>query len=558
MTLTSFWFQTGNHKKWFASDPEFDAQILDTFGDLLINIDDFPINQTTYDVSYYLENILICDQLTRHFDRVNQTKIGNVGTQRAIHLSLFIIKNNYEDFLKLSPEKQCFILLPLRHTRRLELVKQSISEIYRLMEIYINDDKDVPNIYSRFYKASLECLAEIMIPTYYSPSKNVKFPETMNLLDPTCQFNNDILIGYNKNTQKKQTIPSEWIKEFKSILPPNNQKIMISLSGGGDSMTTSYILKKMNYDVTAVMVDYNNRESCKDEVQMVHWWCSELDIPLYVLHIEDIKRSRKAFLREIYEPVTRKMRFNAYKKVANLINAETPMVVLGHNRDDSFENIISNLTKKRSMYNLKAIKPYYLDNEGVWVYRPFHNISKSSITQFLQDINGPFLYDSTPEWSFRGRTRDILVPQLNSFDENLISGLEDMADKMFDMSQRYFNLLEKNTKFEKTTTNIKLFESRKKIDIDCIKVDFMTDNYTDASYWLYIFEQLMIRFKYPMIGNKAIINIIKRIDECKNQKRIPESVKVCLILNMECRIYMDKGYMIVYHRPKKPSKKETN
>lgn len=575
MSFVNFWFQPSNHKKWFANNPLYDAEILKEFGSLLMNDVKFPLNESTYNMEMFLENILICDQLTRHYDRVNGTDTRHTGTDIAVTLSQYIIDNHYEEFLQLTPEKQCFIILPLRHTRQLELVKQSITLINQLMEPYINDSDDsddsnddsndnsekqvIPNIYLKFYKASLECLADIMIPTHYPPTSSVDFPDVPGLLDPECQFDNEVLIGYNKTLEQLEHIPDKWIQEFKNTLPPidsgyNNPKIIISLSGGGDSMATSYILRRMGYDVTAVMIDYNNRESCKNEIQMVHWWCSELDINLYILHIEDLKRSRQACFREIYEPVTRKMRFNAYKKVSEMIGADIPRVILGHNRDDSFENIISNLTKRRSMYNLKAIKPYYLDNAGVWVYRPFKNIPKSEITQFLQNINGPYLYDSTPKWSFRGRTRDVLVPQMNSFNPNLIGGLEDMADKMFDMSQRYFNLLEKSTKFEETTTTLQMYCGKKKTTVDCIRVDFMADNYTDTSYWQYIFEQIMMRYKYPMIGNKAMLNIITRIEECSKQKKIPEFVKVSLILNMECRIFMDKGYMLVYLRPKKPNK----
>lgn len=587
MSLLDYWFHPTNQKKWFASNPIYDKEILNQFDHLVTSTFPIVINETTYNINNYLEQILIYDQLTRHYDRVHKTNIQYTGTKIATKIALYIIEEQKYDFLHLTTEQQCFVLLPLRHTRELYLVKRSISEIYQLMEQYFPQDNStyykacqncllnslngiyhmigcypdyyyehnkigskIPNIYLKFYKASLECLATLMEPTHYPPIIDIQFPNDPIILDHKCQFDINTKIGYNKITKQTEKIPHDWIQEFQEILPTIGTKIIVSLSGGGDSMTVSYVLKQLGHDVTAVMIDYNNRPTCRDEVQMVHWWCSKLNIDLYVLHIDDIKRSRQACFREIYEPVTRQMRFNAYKKVAQMIGSPAH-VVLGHNRDDSFENIISNLTKKRSMYNLKAIKPFHLEND-VWIYRPFRNIIKANITRYLENVNGPYLYDSTPKWSFRGRTRDILVPQMNTFDPNLYSGLEDMADKIYDLSHRYFSLLEKNTKYDKTTAELQLFSQHKNTEIEVIKVSFMTDNYDDNSYWLYMFEQIMLRYNYPMIGNKAILNIINRINDYKKNNDCSDFVKVSLIRNLECRIFMKEGYMLVYLRPQKP------
>ena len=231
-------------------------------------------------------------------------------------------------------------------------------------------DSKIPNIYLRFYKASLECLADIMQPVHYPP-ENVPFPTKKGLLDEKCQFN------VSKPIRDNVPIPEKWQMDYDDtfIILKDDDKIISSLSGGGDSMTMTYLLCRMGYDVTAVMVDYNNRDTCPDEVKMVHWWCSQLGIELYVMHIEDIKRSRQACLREIYEPVTRKMRINAYKKVAEIISpGKIANVPLAHNDDDRVENIFSNLSKHRSMYDLGAIKKYYLDDDGVWMFRPFRNV----------------------------------------------------------------------------------------------------------------------------------------------------------------------------------------
>jgi tRNA(Ile)-lysidine synthetase-like protein len=365
-------------------------------------------------------------------------------------------------------------------------------------------------------------------PTYYKP-QNVKFPTTSGLLDPNCNFDINTDIGINKETGKNEEIPKEWNEYFSSTILSDKKNIIISISGGGDSMACCYLLKKMGYNVTGVMIDYNNRTTCVDEVQMVHWWCSKL-------HIECIHRNQKACLREIYEPITRQIRFNGYKKVAILINADEPRVVLGHNKDDTFENIIANLSKHRSMHNLRAIKPSHLEND-VWIYRPIRDIQKKDITQFLQNINAPYLYDSTPSWSFRGRVRDTLVPQLNTFDHSLIGGIEKMADIMYNMSKQYFKMLEEKTEFTKVTMSV----SQSKHSVEAIRIVFNTDSFDNENYWSYIFTHLREKYNYPGVGNKKITNII---DKLKKSKWPDKLVKHTLQGNVQ--LIFDKDIIHVY------------
>lgn len=501
MSFTDFWSQ--NPQVWFAGN-RHDHKINEKFKHLLLKYEQIKVNENTYNIKSYLERILICDQLTRHYDRQYQTFFRNTLSPQAVEMTLFILDNKKDDFLSLAPEHQCFIMLPLRHTRKVDYVGRTINEVHKL----IKSKNPVPNIYYRFYKASLQCMADIMEPYHYSTKDDVYFPMTKGLLDPDCLFQLDSLIGFNKVTGKVEEIPDSWVKAFESTVP--KEKVLISISGGGDSMTCSYLLKKLGYDVTAVMVNYSNRETCIDEVKMVHWWCKQLGIELYVMHIDCITRDRSASMRDIYEPVTRQMRFNLYKKVAELIEADEPRVVLGHNRDDTFENIIANLTKNRSMYNLKQIKPSHQEN-GVWIYRPIRDIQKSDITQFLQNINGPFLYDSTPDWSFRGRTRDVLVPALNSFDAKLVEGIERLADALHDMSQNYFAMLENQTTFEVKKEMIRLSKNNKPIEKDVIEIQLAEKARCDVDYWSYIFTKLNKDYNYPNIGGGRIEKLVEKL-----------------------------------------------
>lgn len=508
MAFRAYWL--ANSEKWFAKN-KYDKEIVELFKNLILKYEMIDVSKETYNIDEYVERILVCDQLPRHFDRLYYSSYANTMSSQAVAMTNYILENAYDDFLSLTPEEQCFVLLPLRHTRKLSLIEKSIIEVDKLIN---SCEGEIPSIYSRFYRASLESWADNMELTHYSSTDKVEFPGRPGLLDKNCTFDITVPIGFNKNTKLIHPIPETWKKNVEKTIP-NDDKVIISLSGGGDSMTGSYILRNMGYNVTAVMVDYNNREECSDEVKMVHWWCSQLGIELYVAHITVIQRkerNRTGVFREIYESVTRRMRFNAYKITSTIIKAKEPKIAVIHNLDDCFENIITNLTKKRSMYNPKQIKSSH-EEDGVIIYRPFKDVLKSEITEFLQNINGPYLRDSTPKDSARGTIRDKLVPVLDEYDKKLIPGINHLADVVYSMSQKYFSMMKKFVVLTPKRISLKISKMKKAEDIDVIEVNITRELYTDETYWSYVFGQLHQNHDYPTIGGGRIQRLINVLEE---------------------------------------------
>ena len=288
------------------------------------------------------------------------------------------------------------------------------------------------------------------------------------------------------NINKK--IPDKFSKAFKRI---DYKDLTVSLSGGSDSMICAYILKKLGYNVSALMINYNNRDSCDDEVKMVSLWCNKMDIPLYVRKINEISRSRDCD-RAFYEDITKKIRFDSYLFLGN-------PVVLGHNEDDCFENIITNIGKSRSYDNLLGMVfklSQFCDKHILDLYRPMLEICKANIVALANDHNIPYLYDSTPKWSDRGKIRDILKVALNNYDLKLIPNLIDMAKRYRDIFSTFSDLLMKNTSIDKVDNN-----SLRIYYVECYLID----------YWKDIFMQLHDKFGYNAPSKKSLLNFIQKI-----------------------------------------------
>jgi tRNA(Ile)-lysidine synthase TilS/MesJ len=100
-----------------------------------------------------------------------------------------------------------------------------------------------------------------------------------------------------------------------------------------------------------------------------------------------------------------------------LLSETNTYILLGHNKDDCFENIITNITNKNSYNNLSGMVTLKtIDNLNFW--RPMLNITKKDIIHFAYLNNIPHLCDSTPKWSVRGKIRDDLRPLLCNLKNN--------------------------------------------------------------------------------------------------------------------------------------------
>jgi hypothetical protein len=233
-----------------------------------------------------------------------------------------------------SPEI-CFILLPLRHSKDRNTIYRSLSLVQGLRS------KDHTDSYlRRFHYATVKSLADITVPSQVVSVKHpVELIGDLGILDQNCKYSD------RETTHLAQNV-IRIANEFKSYVP--NTAVTVSLSGGVDSMVSAFILKHLGYDVTAVHINYNNRDVCEQEVKMMGIWCQTMRIPLYVRTIKEIQRNQK-YDREFYEQVTRDIRFKAYQFL------DKP-VILGHNRDDCLENIISNIKRCQNYDNLTGMK----------------------------------------------------------------------------------------------------------------------------------------------------------------------------------------------------------
>lgn len=492
--LLDFWFSKENEKLWFYSTLNHDKLITIKYLGLLENSTTFVSLSSRKD---YLHYIILYDQITRHIDRVMGTNYKDLYSNQALEYAEYLIENygNLED--SFTPPEICFILMPFRHSFQLDKLQYILTILHQLTI-------DSP-YYKRFYYATITSISNIKLPIL-TTSPNIDNNINTQLLCSSCNFKNNMV--------DNNVMLTLFTQSFLDLIPIN-EPITISLSGGVDSMVCSYIIKKLGYEVIALMIDYNNRETSNLEVDMVVSWCHKMNIPLYVTTIDEINRTRDSD-REFYERITKKIRYNGYKYLKR-------PVILGHNLDDGIENIITNINKQTNIDNLLGMKPNSTIDNIIFL-RPLLDIKKQQIIQFANNHNIPYLYDSTPKWSQRGKIRDILVPNINNYDTKLLENLVKISKRYSDIYHIYQDLLLNNTEIElleNDNSNLKKY-----------KITYM--DYYDLDYWKMVFMELYKLYDITTPSIKSLDNFIRNLKEGKPK----------MILTKEMTIENKEGYLL--------------
>jgi tRNA(Ile)-lysidine synthetase-like protein len=221
--------------------------------------------------------------------------------------------------------------------------------------------------------------------------------------------------------------------------------LLISLSGGVDSMVLLWSLLQKRAAATApqapypqaiaaVYIHYCNRGDMEEA--FIREVCRSWNVPLYIRRIREIQRSpaMKLEMREAYETYTRRCRYHAYHHAHAHMTANAPAkppiyIGLGHNHDDCFENILTNICHRQKYDNLKGMSSLS-ETEGILFWRPMLSVPKKTIYDLAQKNGIPYLEDSTPSWSCRGKIRDTIRPPMESFHPTFIQSFFELSHSL--------------------------------------------------------------------------------------------------------------------------------
>jgi tRNA(Ile)-lysidine synthetase-like protein len=423
MDFKSEWFVS--EKNWFSKNPIFDKYITEKWGYLL---------DTSNEGLDFVTQILIYDQLPRH---VYRNEASSHVVEYFLQKALAVVSDNINSISKLSNNEWVFAVLPIRHFKDrngiLKLIQLAWNRMSVMSPHYNFSKNGVQNtLLKKFLRASYTQLGG---HTPLRRSHEVNEPLITGA--PVSNVNLDNFITILEEVEPIDERYDDERYQTKASIKVGIRNLVVSLSGGVDSMVALNLLRKqtnVNVNIIAVHINYCNRDTSYFEAEFVNWWCNKIGVKLYTRHITEFTRKQAVIhgLRDIYEKYTKNIRFNSYATAAKLSGFNEFQVVLGHNKDDTFENILTNITAQSKWENLLGMELHGTIN-CVHVFRPLINTSKAEIRSYARKYNIPNLYDSTTDVCQRGKIRTNIVPVLNKWNPDCINGMYVMSDIMKDL-----------------------------------------------------------------------------------------------------------------------------
>jgi tRNA(Ile)-lysidine synthetase-like protein len=513
--FTQEWFN--NPDWWFSKNEEYDRYITDKYSDIL---------ETQYiSKANPLQKVIIYDQLPRHIYRNHiASHIIDYYLQKAIDVVQEVINTSYYE--NLNGVQWTFFMLPLRHTKNVDKILYVIDESWKRI---INDANNI-NIYKRFLKATYNKLLQ----DNQNQSNFIKIISPCDIIDTE---EDDVgFTSFLHFSPNHYNSPHDKLKNsiyFDTSIITIDKPIIISLSGGVDSMVCSFMIKHLypTTNIIALHISYDNREECDKELLFLKHWCSHLNIILQIRTINEIHRKPCMVheLRELYESYTRNVRYSCYKSVGS-----EPQVILGHNMDDSIENIMTNISHKSkydNLYGMSAIS----NQDGIVFLRPLLKTTKNDIIQFAKYNNIPYLPNSTPVWSQRGQIRNNIIPVLDKWNNNFVPSLFNLSDTMtslYNIMQNAVNQLVEKGVFNETN------------DVFIINNVSINELVEEDIYWKEVFNKIYCI--HP--SSKSIENFMFNLQKykssfgelrCKHKKKIMITKNTVFEIEKQDKLYIN-------------------
>jgi uncharacterized protein (TIGR00269 family) len=206
------------------------------------------------------------------------------------------------------------------------------------------------------------------------------------------------------------------IKQYNLLT--KDDKIIVACSGGKDSTTVLYLLKKIGYDVKGLFVDLKIKSYSNQNLENIKSFCKKHKIKL---HVTTFEKEFGYSLCKIKSVLGYKYKLKSCSICGVLrryvLNKKTrelgaTKIVTGHNIDDEAQTILMNILKGDIKLSLNFGPRTGLLDDKKFVPRikPLYFCEESGIRRYSQLMGFPVIYERCPcgYGSFRSDLRKFL------------------------------------------------------------------------------------------------------------------------------------------------------
>lgn len=233
----------------------------------------------------------------------------------------------------------------------------------------------------------------------------------------------------------------------KENLLRRGEKVIVTCSGGADSIFLLHILNKLGFECVVAHCNFHLRgeESDRDE-NFVREFCKKKGLTLLVEHFDTKQFAAENKLS--IEMAARELRYNWFEKIRAEYNAGA--IAVAHHSDDSIETILLNLLRGTGLKGICGIRP-----RNGFIVRPLLCVNRKEIEDYLTENGIGYITDSTNlenEYT-RNKIRNIVMPILREINPQIDSVMLSNAENFAAAETIYKVVIEKEKSSAVTITD---------------------------------------------------------------------------------------------------------
>lgn len=198
------------------------------------------------------------------------------------------------------------------------------------------------------------------------------------------------------------------------------EKLIVTLSGGVDSMVLFDVVYKLNKNIIVAHVNHKAREISDQEFDTLKAFAKSKKVVF-----EGYVASRNE--SENFHQDSRNQRYNFFRAIAQKHQAKK--ILVAHHQDDQVETILMRLIRGTSFTGYAGI-PGERKDRNISIIRPFMDIKKSTLVEYAKENEVPFYEDESNQEDYytRNRFRNKIIPLLKEENPKLNERVAQFAD----------------------------------------------------------------------------------------------------------------------------------
>ena len=220
------------------------------------------------------------------------------------------------------------------------------------------------------------------------------------------------------------------------------ETVAIAVSGGSDSMSLLYYMLEnaglYHLNVVALNIEHGIRgQSSISDSLFVKNFCHEHSIPLFSFVVDSLKKASDDKIS--VEQAARILRYECFQQA--LASGKCDKIATAHHLSDNTESVLFNLFRGTGPNGLIGIKAMRQDK----IVRPFINVSKEQINEYIKAKSIPFVTDETnlsTDYT-RNYIRHNIIPEIKKIFPELDTSIKRLSE-ISEQESAYLDELARN------------------------------------------------------------------------------------------------------------------